>query len=223
MGSVAVFAVGFTLVLATGLSGLVFGVRNSGLRLLGLTALLAVMMQGLLGGFRVKLNELVGTDLAAVHGVFAQVVLSLLVLLAVLTEQPSSPDSATIQMVTQPIAGQVGNRSHGIDFCADRLGGNRPAQSHAAHAAAALFDGVPRSRGCCLDPPSSVLASPAASTRIGMIGWVLVGLLVAQLYLGVEAWMMKFGLYMLPELVQPSRRRMPRSGRCTLSSEAASW
>ena len=53
----------------------VVGVKNAGLRLLGTAALIAVMIQGLLGGFRVKLNDLVGTDLAAVHGIFAQVVL----------------------------------------------------------------------------------------------------------------------------------------------------
>ena len=46
------------------------------------------MIQGLLGGFRVKLNELVGTDLAAFHGVFAQVVCGLVVSVAVLTRRP---------------------------------------------------------------------------------------------------------------------------------------
>src|SRR5947209_8825556 len=48
-----------------------------GLRWLGVAGLLAVIAQGLLGGFRVVLNELAGTDLAAVHGLFAQFVFSL--------------------------------------------------------------------------------------------------------------------------------------------------
>ena len=47
------------------------------------------MIQGLFGGFRVMLNELVGTDLATVHGIFAQVVFCLLISIAVLTGRPS--------------------------------------------------------------------------------------------------------------------------------------
>src|SRR5437588_781130 len=39
---------------------------------LGMAGLAAVIVQGLLGGFRVLLNALVGTDLALVHGLFAQ-------------------------------------------------------------------------------------------------------------------------------------------------------
>jgi cytochrome c oxidase assembly protein subunit 15 len=57
------------------------------LRWLGLAALLGVIVQGLLGGFRVKLNELVGTDLATIHGCFAQIVFSLLVTLALCTSR----------------------------------------------------------------------------------------------------------------------------------------
>ena len=74
------------------ISGVVAGVRGAGVRLLGALALVAVMIQGLLGGFRVKLNELVGTDLAAFHGVFAQVVFGLLVTLAVMTARPTATD-----------------------------------------------------------------------------------------------------------------------------------
>jgi cytochrome c oxidase assembly protein subunit 15 len=54
---------------------------------LGITALAAVVVQGLLGGFRVKLNALVGTDLALIHGLFAQLVFALLVSLALLTSR----------------------------------------------------------------------------------------------------------------------------------------
>src|SRR5262249_35357915 len=55
------------------------------LRMLGFVALAAVIVQGLLGGFRVKLNELVGTDIAVLHGCSGQVVLALLVTIAVVT------------------------------------------------------------------------------------------------------------------------------------------
>jgi heme A synthase len=55
------------------------------LKALGAAALGCVIVQGLLGGFRVFLNAWLGPNLAAVHGLFAQVVFSLLVSLAVLT------------------------------------------------------------------------------------------------------------------------------------------
>jgi cytochrome c oxidase assembly protein subunit 15 len=52
---------------------------------LGLVALAGVILQGLLGGFRVLLHALVGTDLAVIHGLFAQLVFALLVSLALFT------------------------------------------------------------------------------------------------------------------------------------------
>src|SRR5205807_7152398 len=52
---------------------------------LGITALLAVIAQGLLGGFRVVLNARIGPEMAAVHGIFGSLVFSLLVVIAMLT------------------------------------------------------------------------------------------------------------------------------------------
>jgi cytochrome c oxidase assembly protein subunit 15 len=54
---------------------------------LGIAALGGIIMQGLLGGFRVLLNALVGTDLALIHGLFAQLVFALLVSLALVTSR----------------------------------------------------------------------------------------------------------------------------------------
>jgi cytochrome c oxidase assembly protein subunit 15 len=54
---------------------------------LGVAALTGVIVQGLLGGFRVRLNALVGTDLALIHGLFAQLVFALLVSLALFTSR----------------------------------------------------------------------------------------------------------------------------------------
>jgi cytochrome c oxidase assembly protein subunit 15 len=56
-----------------------------GVRWLGVAALLGVIIQGLLGGFRVVLDRYLGNNLALIHGCFAQVVFGLLVSLAVLT------------------------------------------------------------------------------------------------------------------------------------------
>jgi cytochrome c oxidase assembly protein subunit 15 len=54
---------------------------------LGIAALAGVIVQGLLGGFRVRLNALVGTDLALIHGLFAQLVFALFVSLALFTSR----------------------------------------------------------------------------------------------------------------------------------------
>ncbi len=52
---------------------------------LGVAALGCVIVQGLLGGFRVKLNALMGTNLSVIHGTFAQVVFSMTVAIAVIS------------------------------------------------------------------------------------------------------------------------------------------
>lgn len=54
---------------------------------LGTAGLLAVIIQGLLGGFRVLLDQWLGQNLALIHGFFAQVVLSLLVSISVVTSR----------------------------------------------------------------------------------------------------------------------------------------
>src|SRR4051794_15670641 len=72
------------IVLAVGLG---LSAARGWLKVLGVVALLGVIAQGVLGGFRVKLNALAGTDLAAMHGVFAQLVFSLFVTLALVTSR----------------------------------------------------------------------------------------------------------------------------------------
>jgi heme A synthase len=198
MNSVGVTLGGLVIVLAIACSGLMTGVRGAGIRLLGTFALLAVMIQGLLGGFRVKLNVLVGTDLAAVHGVFAQVVFCLLVTVAVVTApSPASNPGAdprerslrrwsvglALLLFIQVVWGALVR--HDTTPLNQRL--------HYITAFAALAAAVLVSR--------ALFAIPAARNRAGAFGWVLGILLAAQLYLGVEAWMAKFGTYTLPELV----------------------
>jgi heme A synthase len=63
---------------------------TGGLRLLAVLLLIAVMAQGILGGLRVYLNALYGSDLAAIHGVFSQIVLALAVTVVVLTGRRST-------------------------------------------------------------------------------------------------------------------------------------
>lgn len=188
---------GAGVMLATAASGLFAGARGAGVRLLGSLALVAVMIQGLLGGFRVKLNELFGADLAAFHGVFAQVVFGLLVTLAVLTARPTATDtggkgrrlrlwaSALAHLIFLQVVFGAFVRHYPTPL-AQRL--------HFVTAFGATAVAVLVLR--------AVFADPDARRRAAAFAWALALLIAVQLYLGVEAWMAKFGQYTLPELVK---------------------
>jgi heme A synthase len=192
--ALGILAVGFVLVLGAALAEYRARSRWAGVRLLGVLALVCVMIQGLLGGFRVKLNELVGTDLAAFHGVFAQVVFGLLVSLAVLTarvktdQQPPRSLRAWAAVLAGLLFVQV---IWGAMVRHDPSPLTQKLHFLTAFLATAVAVWVVR----------SLFVDPAARSCTGIGAWLLCGLLVAQLYLGVEAWMEKFGAYTLPELV----------------------
>ncbi len=63
------------------------------LRFMVSLGLVFVMIQGLLGGFRVFLNALAGTNLAAIHGVFGQVTFAVLVAAMVLCQPRKDHDA----------------------------------------------------------------------------------------------------------------------------------
>jgi heme A synthase len=179
-------AAGLGVALAVALAGL--GARGGGPRLLALAALVGVMVQGLLGGFRVRLNELVGADLAAVHGVFAQVVFSLLACLAVLTAARREPagladeDRQRLRQIALLLAGLAFLQlvwgvllRHAPSPLAQR--------GHLLTAFAVVAAAVWLVRAVNGTPAAESLASACA---------VLVGLLTVQVLLGVEAWLGKF-------------------------------
>jgi heme A synthase len=196
VGAVGVTLTGLVLVLAVAVSGA--RQRGSGVRFLALMALVAVMIQGLLGGFRVKLNELVGTDLAAFHGVFAQVVFGLLVALAVVTARPGPAPNANPQ--TRRLHRWAVALAHLIflQVVFGALVRHYPVPlSQRLHFLTAFLATV-----LAVLVIRAVLTDPTARARAGALAWVLAGLVVVQLYLGVEAWMARFGQYKLPELVK---------------------
>lgn len=189
--------VGLATVFLVGVTGLFARVNGTGLRLLAMFALVGVMIQGLLGGFRVKLNELVGTDLAAVHGIFAQVVFGLLIATAVLTARNGRREAFHTQshslvqwsvLLALLIFVQI---AWGALVRHDPTPLTQRLHFLTAFIATAVAVGVLR----------AVFVDRDVRIRAGWTAWVLAGLLVVQLYLGVEAWMAKFGTYTLPELV----------------------
>jgi heme A synthase len=194
LGAVAVALAGLIAVLALAVTGVVRKTHLGGLRLLGVLALVGVMIQGLLGGLRVMLDALVGTDLATVHGVFAQVVFGLLVTLAVLTAKPPTA------MVSRPLAAWSVVLA-AVLFVQVVLGAlvrhdPTPFTQRLHYFTAFLATAL------AVWLLVSIFREPGARARVSLAAWALGGLIALQLVLGVEAWMAKFGAYTLPELVR---------------------
>jgi heme A synthase len=187
---------GLLVVLGLGISGFATKTRGTGLRLLGVVGLVAVMVQGLLGGFRVKLNAMVGTDLAAVHGVFAQVVFAVLVSLAVLTARPPSVE---LPAATRRVLGRLSVALVGLLLVQLVWGALvRHSPTPLTQRLHFLFAFLVVAAGVWL--LRAAFADPVGRRRLAAAGWLIGVLLAAQVLLGVEAWMGKFGTFVLPEL-----------------------
>jgi heme A synthase len=158
-------------------------------RALAGVSLVAVMIQGLLGGLRVFLNELIGTDLAAVHGVFAQVTFCLLVAVAILAAPRRTGDALAV--ADRPRFLRLSAALVGLLFVQlvwavfVRHQGSEAAQRLHLLTAFAVT-------GVAVWLSVLVLASPPVKARLGGQAYHLLGLLALQLMLGVEAYMGKF-------------------------------
>lgn len=188
---------GAVVMLVSVASGFAFRARGAGLRLTGALALIAVMIQGLLGGFRVKLNDWIGSDFPVIHGVFAQVVFGLLVMIAAYSARPAALTgdptearrlrrwaNAFAHLIFLQVVFGAMVRHYPLPL---------PQRLHFVTAFAALALAMWLLR--------AVFVSPDGRARAGWAAWALSGLIALQLYLGVEAWMAKFGAYMPPELI----------------------
>jgi heme A synthase len=173
---------------------------NRKLGWLGVAALGCVIVQGLLGGFRVKLNALVGTDLAIVHGVFAQVVFCLVVAIAVVTSPRWAPQdfgvprSCARQGVRLSVLLTVFAFGQLVWGALLRQTMSPLAQrGHllTAFAVVAMFAWLAK----------TVLGNSHLRRLLGRPILFLAGLLLLQLMLGVEAFLNRFTQATLPELV----------------------
>ncbi len=169
--------------------------RGKWVRALSGFLLIAVMIQGLLGGFRVFLDQLtgltntVGVELSALHGIFAQVVFSAMVCAALLAARPR-PEfdlpaadrnrlgglSLTLVAATfLQLLWAVWVR-HAPTPLAQRL--------HFLTAFVVL--------GLAVWLTVRAVSSPAGRKALSFDVRHLIGLLALQILLGVEAWMSKF-------------------------------
>jgi heme a synthase len=178
---------------AVAIRGIAASRRGAALRLLGVAALVAVMIQGLLGGLRVKLDALVGPEMALIHGIFAQIVFILLVALAVFTARLPSSCACSISARWSLILalGMFGQVVLGA-FVRHTLAPT--AQRFHFLAAFVVF-------GLALWVVLVVWHDRESRERVRGLAVALGILLSFQVVLGVEAWMAKFGAATLPELV----------------------
>lgn len=167
-------------------AGLLKTESRASVRWLGIAVLAGVILQGLLGGFRVRLNEWIGPNLALIHGCFAQVVVALMVCTACVTapawRRPIHADGravrpaalATVALIyMQIVFGAV--LRHTFSSWGPR--GHLFLASLTAAAVAWLMKSV---YDKCRD---RALVIPAAT----------LGILVAvQLMLGIETWLTRF-------------------------------
>lgn len=162
---------------------------GTSVRILAVVTLVAIMIQGLLGGFRVKLNDLVGTDLALIHGTFATLVLSALVAIPLLAARPRQlpPFSAiaqkklgwqTICLVLFALL-QVAFGAwlrHMPDKLSTRL--------HLLFAFVVM--------GFATLVIKQALSEPTSKQRLRRPAAIMMALITFQILLGVEAWVGKF-------------------------------
>jgi cytochrome c oxidase assembly protein subunit 15 len=148
----------------------------------------------------VRLNELVGTDLAAIHGVFAQVVFSLMVATAVLASNKSRQpalDEADVRRLRTPLKVLVGLVLLQVIWGAILRHADRTfaARLHLLTAFAVV--------GFAVWVLKLVRESDPARRYLKGAVRLLEVLLLVQLFLGVEAWFGKFRYGFDPEL-QPA-------------------
>jgi hypothetical protein len=164
---------------------------------LGAAALGCVIMQGLLGGFRVYLHALLGPNLAAIHGLFAQVVFSLLVCLAVLTSRryaaaalPAEESRRLLRLGLVLATAALVQLASGVLL--RHLNATLAQRVHFATAFAVV--------GAAAWLGAAVATSPEGRRLLGGPLLLLGGFLAVQVLLGIEAWLSKFSGVLLPEL-----------------------
>ncbi|HET6574256.1 MAG TPA: hypothetical protein VFG68_11670, partial [Fimbriiglobus sp.] len=199
-------------VLGLAVASVAGGGRWRRVRLLASVALVAVMIQGLLGGFRVFLDQIMGTQLAAIHGAFAQLVFCLLLSVAVLSAplRPGRELSAAdrnrlglpalvlpVAVIVQLVWGVM------VRHTGSPLG-------QRLHILTAFVV-----TGLTVWLAARILATPSSRARLGFYAYHLVAIVAVQVMLGVEAWMGKFAAAG-PELATPPMQRTVTQGAAIL-------
>ena len=161
---------------------------GAGVRAVMVVTLIAVMIQGLLGGLRVRLDQLVGVELSAVHGTFATLVFALLLAIPVLMGRrpvealPAQSRRKLGGLTVALVAVTLMQITWGawVRHAPDRMG----PRLHLLFAFVVL--------GIATLAIKQALADPVSKRRLRWPAHILSALLTFQLLFGVEAWMGKF-------------------------------
>jgi len=190
------------LVAAIGVSAWAWKQRSTGaiFRIVATAALVAVMIQGLLGGYRVFLDQLMGTQLAAIHGSFGQVTFALLAAVVVLAAAPrigSEIDDRTLAKLSVTLVALVlAQLVWGVWM---RHLGSTTAQRLHLFTAFLVF-GI----GTILAMRIFNGGASLQSLRYSAIQ--LLGIFAVQIYLGIEAYLGKFAVTGSAALLPPELR-----------------
>ena len=159
------------------------------LRVVATLALTGVMIQGLLGGYRVYLNDRLGVELAAIHGAFAQIVFCLLMATVVLSAPRRLNDAATprdrwrVGSLSTLLVGVL-LMQLGWGVWLRHLGAPTAQRLHILTAFLAT--------GLIVWLIVRILSTHETRQRFGFLAWHLLGIVAFQVYLGVEAYLGKF-------------------------------
>lgn len=157
--------------------------RRLSVRLFSLGIFAAVCLQGVLGIFRIELNAILGTTLALIHGSFAPIVFSLLVMMALVTSRSWERNVAA---TCSPRLRYWSLITLGLIFGQMVLGG-LVRHMDLAFGARAHVLGAFVVLGAVI-----WLAKLAAEEHAGL-GWkLLLALVGVQIFLGLESWLSKF-------------------------------
>lgn len=170
--------------------------RGKWVRSLSGVVLVAVMIQGLLGGFRVFLDQIIGltntigVEFSQLHGIFAQMVFTAMVCVPLLAARPRPefdlPDSERTRVGALSLALVAAVLLQLLWAVWVRHSPTPLAQRLHFLTAFVVF-------GVCVWLSVRVMSSPDSRKCLGFDARHLIGMLAVQILLGVEAWMMKFG------------------------------
>jgi heme a synthase len=155
--------------------------------------LVAVLIQGLLGGFRVKLDALIGPDFAAIHGLFSQIVLALIVLTTASVLRTDSPDARRMHIESTSRLDRWAHATTILVFLQVLAGVTlRHSESTLAWLGPRLHLWLVFPAVIAICATSWQILRTAAPTSVRILARLMLALVVIQIGLGIESWLAKF-------------------------------
>jgi heme A synthase len=194
--TLAIAGLSVVFVLAAGYRAWAGGGTGDLIRAVVVIGMIAAMTQGLLGGVRVRYDQVAGRQLSAVHGVVGQVVFALLMAVAVLSSKPR-PGTLIPADVSRKLRWQTTTL---VLFTLVQIVWGawiRHFPGPLSNRLHLLFAFVVV--GFATLAIKQTLSDPIARDRLKIPTYFLMGLITLQVLLGVEAWVGKFLTGTLPE------------------------